>query len=91
MQCTGKPYNVVEKNDNHEIRLFKYNEENARQLFWHKDKEDRIATVLSGNMTFQFDNELPIILKGNEQLFIPKESYHRIILKEDFIIKITRI
>ena len=47
-------------------------------LIWHLDAEDRI--IESTNITdwqFQFDDQLPISL--NNQISIPKNTFHRII------------
>lgn len=48
------------------------------QLVWHRDEKDREVTVVKNvNWMFQFDNELPQILK--DVVFIPKNTYHRLI------------
>jgi hypothetical protein len=49
------------------------------ELVWHRDREDRVITPLhSTDWKFQFDNTPPQkILEGS--LFIPKETYHRLI------------
>jgi hypothetical protein len=47
-------------------------------LQWHYDKEDRIIECNEEtDWMFQFDNELPIQIKG--QIFIPKDKWHRLI------------
>lgn len=49
------------------------------EFVWHRDKEDRIVQALhSTDWKFQLDNEFPQELSEN-QLFIPKETYHRLI------------
>lgn len=72
------------------IREFDQNVDN-KELVWHKDKEDRIVEVLKNeNWSFQMDNQLPEVLK--DKLFIPKESYHRIIKGNgNLIVKITKL
>lgn len=80
-------------NENIFIREFDFNINND-EFIWHLDKEDRKVEVIEnmGNWLFQFDNQLPFILKEN--IFIPKETYHRIIKgKEKFnlIVKIIKL
>lgn len=49
------------------------------ELVWHRDKEDRIVQALHNtDWKFQLDNDIPREL-GTDQLFIPKETYHRLI------------
>jgi hypothetical protein len=48
------------------------------ELVWHRDENDREVEILEPtDWLFQFDNELPQLLK--EKLFIPRETYHRLI------------
>ena len=48
------------------------------ELVWHRDREDRIIVAEEfTDWLIQFDNELPQSL--NEEVFIPKGVYHRII------------
>jgi hypothetical protein len=48
------------------------------ELVWHRDENDREVEILeSTDWMFQFDNELPQPLKN--KLFIPKDTYHRLI------------
>jgi len=69
---TGKPY--IEEGV---IRSFS-SKLTKDDLVWHKDREDRIVEVIgSTDWQFQFDNNTPQQLKS--RLFIPKETYHRII------------
>ena len=50
----------------------------SEELVWHRDKEDRIVEALEQtDWLFQFDNQLPQKLEN--KIFIPKETYHRII------------
>lgn len=56
------------------------------QLVWHRDKCDRRVTVMSGkNWKIQFDNQLPKELKIGEDIFIPKDIFHRIWRGEDIL------
>ena len=48
------------------------------ELVWHRDENDREVQILeSTDWMFQFDNEIPQPLKN--KLFIPKDTYHRLI------------
>ena len=48
------------------------------ELVWHRDREDRIIDPLSTtDWKFQFDNEIPVNI--TRLLFIPKNTYHRLI------------
>ena len=49
------------------------------EFVWHRDKEDRIVQAMhQTDWKFQLDNETPQVLSENK-LFIPKETYHRLI------------
>jgi len=82
---TGRPYKEEE-----EIRYFS-SELTEDDLVWHKDREDRIVEVIENtDWQFQFDNQLPQQLKS--RLFIPKETYHRIITGTgDLKIKVVKL
>jgi hypothetical protein len=74
---TVNPYKENIKNG-YILREFNVNIPNT-ELVWHRDKNDRIVEVISGNgWKFQMDNELPIELKEGMKLEIPKETFHRI-------------
>lgn len=48
------------------------------ELVWHRDQNDREVSIMdTTDWMFQFENELPFTLK--DTLFIPKETYHRLI------------
>ena len=50
----------------------------THELEWHIDREDRTIEVLENkDWQVQLDNNLPQLLK--ETIFIPKETYHRVI------------
>ncbi len=69
---TGRPY--IEEG---EVRTFTQ-DISEEELVWHRDREDRIIDpVEPTNWMFQFDNELP--RKITRLLFIPKNTYHRVI------------
>jgi hypothetical protein len=60
------------------VFLRTFDQEDSEEFRWHKDKEDRIIeSIGETDWKFQMDNELPIAITG--KIFIPKESYHRII------------
>lgn len=49
------------------------------EFVWHRDKQDRIIQATHDNdWLFQLDNEPPKRIDKNK-LFIPKETYHRLI------------
>lgn len=84
------PFNENKITDNIFIREFK-SDIDIEDLVWHRDKEDRIIEVISNTGWYlQMDNELPILIEG--QIFIPKETYHRVIKGTgDLIIKLTKL
>ena len=63
------------------------------ELVWHKDKEDRNVTcVKNDGWKLQFENELPFDLIIGEKYFIPKNTYHRIIIgREELIVSIVKL
>jgi hypothetical protein len=70
------PYSQIREN-NLIIRTFSQNIDED-ELVWHRDEKDREVTVLKEtDWQFQFDNELPQVLK--DVIFIPKNTYHRLI------------
>ena len=60
-------------------------------LEWHRDREDRIVEIIGEtDWQLQMDNELPKIMNG--MIFIPKETYHRIIKGNgDLKVRITKL
>jgi len=63
------------------------------ELVWHKDKEDRnVACVKNDGWKLQFENKLPFDLITGETYFIPKNTYHRILIgKEELIVKVFKL
>ena len=63
----------------------------THELEWHIDKEDRTVEVIENiDWQFQLDNNLPQLLK--ETIFIPKETYHRVIKGTGNLkVKITKL
>lgn len=73
-----KPYKEVLKK-NSRIREFKPTISN-KELVWHRDEKDRYVTILEGKgWQFQLDNELPLELQEKDVIFIPKQTYHRVL------------
>lgn len=71
------PFNEEQINENTFIRVFSQ-DIHSHELVWHRDREDRIIqSIEPSNWKFQFDNQLPIEI--NRTIFIPKETYHRLI------------
>lgn len=53
-----------------------------KELNWHRDRENRIVTVLEGSGWYiQFENKLPTELSVNSVTRINKNTWHRIINK----------
>jgi len=71
------PYTETEIGQNQYIREFS-SDVDTHELEWHIDRENRTIEVIeNNNWYFQLDNNLPQLLK--ETIFIPKETYHRVI------------
>ena len=50
------------------------------QLEWHRDRENRVIEVLSGNgWKFQRDNELPETLQEGDRVYVTAGEYHRLL------------
>ena len=70
------PFTEQKENDYY-IRIFS-EDVPEDELVWHRDRENRIIEPIGKtDWLFQHDNEVPI--KIDEKIFIPKETYHRII------------
>lgn len=60
-----------------EIRTFSEDVQEF-ELVWHRDKEDRYVKPLhTTDWKFQLDNDIPRTIE--KEIFIPKETYHRLI------------
>jgi len=86
-QVTGRPYSE-KKEEGYIIREFSQDTPSF-EFVWHRDKEDRIVEAMHDtDWLFQLDNEIPQELQ-NKKLFIPKETYHRLIKGTgDLVVKI---
>jgi hypothetical protein len=61
------------------VRSFSENVDNT-ELKWHQDLEDRYVKSLHiTDWMVQLDNQFPIQLKENEEIYIPEGVWHRII------------
>jgi quercetin dioxygenase-like cupin family protein len=73
------PYNDLSISPDSVIREFDQNID-AHELMWHRDLQDRTVTVLEGDgWFFQLDNQLPVELKQDTSVFIPKMQWHRVL------------
>jgi len=65
---------------------------NDEDLKWHFDEKDRnVKVIKSGGWKFQFDNQLPFLLKDNSELDIKAYEYHRCIKgNKNLIIKFLK-
>ena len=86
------PYIEISTTKNHVVRKFPADTP-EHLLKWHEDEEDRVIKVYEKtDWKFQFDNELPIELKPNLLLPIPKGRIHRLIKGSgDLIVEIKKL
>lgn len=86
-QVTGRPYSE-KKEDGYIIREFSHDAPSF-EFVWHRDKEDRVVQAIHDtDWLFQLDNEIPQRFTESK-LFIPKETYHRLIKGTgDLVVKI---
>lgn len=71
------PFSESRISDNVILREF-LEDTSSEELVWHRDKEDRIIeSVGIADWMIQIDNNLPTLI--NSKVFIPKETYHRLI------------
>ncbi len=83
------PFTEKSVGNNQYIREFS-SDVDTHELEWHIDREDRTIEVIENvNWQVQLDNNLPQLLK--ETIFIPKETYHRVIKGEGNLkVRITK-
>ncbi len=73
----SKPY-TDKTNGRFKTRTFESNT-GSHELVWHRDKSDRVITVLEGKgWMFQMDNGIPYELEEGDVLNITEMEYHRI-------------
>jgi quercetin dioxygenase-like cupin family protein len=74
-----QPYNNLSVTEDCILREFDENID-LHELMWHRDLHDRTVTVLEGHgWFFQLDNQLPVELKQDTSVFIPKMQWHRVL------------
>jgi hypothetical protein len=85
------PFKQFEK-DNKLIRVFEETID-PDELIWHQDREDRLIKVIKANgWGYQLDDRLPLRLIDNQELFIPRMIYHRVIKGDGpLIVEIIKI
>ena len=85
-----RPFKETSLGNNQYIREFA-SDSNTDELEWHIDREDRIVeTIQNAGWQVQLDNQLPTELVG--RIFVPKETYHRVIKGNGkLIVKITKL
>lgn len=85
------PFKQFEEN-NKLIRVFEETID-PDELIWHQDREDRLIKVIEANgWGYQLDNQLPLRLLDNQELFIPRMIYHRVIKGDGpLIVEIIKI
>jgi len=72
-------------NENTVLREFKKTTITDEQM-WHRDAENRTVVVLeSGGWSFQLDDSLPVSLNEGDKIYIPKETWHRVIQGEGIL------
>jgi hypothetical protein len=77
----NKPYTQIKLSENEVIREFSQNVDNS-EMVWHRDREDReVEPVGKTDWMYQLDNQIPKIIEG--KIFIPKETFHRVIKGTD--------
>jgi quercetin dioxygenase-like cupin family protein len=81
-----KPYKIVESGKDYQVRSFQ--NFSPRDLFWHRDSEDRLVKLLHGEIEIQMENQIPVKLEAGCSFEIPKNVYHRVIASREFSIKV---
>jgi len=83
-----KPYSDKIEN-NSKIRTFS-DDIDENELLWHRDLNDRWVTGLNQNdWFFQLEDELPKQISQNEEFYVPKNVFHRVIKgRTNLIVKI---
>ena len=65
----------------------------SEDLYWHKDKEDREVKVINGTGWYlQLENSLPVLMLKDQKFRIPRNTWHRVINKDnnDLIIEVIK-
>ena len=73
---TSKTYTLVKREFDNNLT--------SEELIWHRDREDRDIILKEGSGWYlQLDNELPTLMIEKCKYSIPKETWHRIINKNN--------
>ena len=73
------PFKEQQVSPNKFIREFSADVDEV-ELIWHIDKEDRVISVIEGNVCkFQFDEQLPFEMVDGIEITISKGELHRVI------------
>ena len=85
------PFSENVLSDGSVVRTFSNAKE--EELVWHKDREDRNVTcVKNDGWKLQFENVLPFELIPGEKYFIPKNTYHRILIgRNDLVVNVFKL
>lgn len=76
-----KPYVDTKISRNEWIREFDPEITSSDEYVWHRDLKDRTFLVIDGEgWKFQFDDELPQSINSGDKIFVPKMTYHRLLL-----------
>jgi hypothetical protein len=80
-----KPYKEL-KLGKYILRYFSC--EDPKQLFWHRDNNERKVKILFGFVRLQLEDNLPFYLMNFKTYLIPKMTFHRVLSKSPFLILI---
>lgn len=73
------PFDQIKVSEDSFIRKFSSDIEDD-ELYWHKDKRDRIVRVISGkDWMYQEEDKLPVELYPGLIFAVRKETWHRVI------------
>ena len=73
------------------VRVFDGEHINTNEMDWHRDKKDRVVTILDSgdDWYFQFDNGLPFKMTPGISIIVKKDMYHRVHKgNDDLVVKI---
>lgn len=86
------PFKEIVKDERTKTRTFKSDVSND-ELVWHRDRKDRqVKIIQSQGWFFQREDELPVSLKPGDVVVIPKETWHRVIRRNnsgDLVVEIN--
>lgn len=82
---TEKPYKELSLG-RYKLRYF--SNKNPKELFWHRDENNRKIRLIYGNVQLQFDNRMPFDVIKWYKYKIKKMEYHRVISDKPFLMLI---